>query len=42
MQQAQSEIAAQQNLVLTPKDWDLLENPPPANPALKSALAEYR
>jgi uncharacterized protein (DUF1778 family) len=46
LEQAQSEIAAQQNLVLTQKDWDLfietIDNPPPANSALKSALAEYR
>lgn len=46
LQQAQAEIAAQQNLVLSQKDWELfvevLDNPPEANSDLKSALAEYR
>jgi uncharacterized protein (DUF1778 family) len=46
LEQAQAEILAQQNLVLSRQDWalfsDSLDNPPPANAALQQALTEYR
>jgi uncharacterized protein (DUF1778 family) len=46
LEQAQAEILAQQNLVLSQQDWtrfiNAFDNPPPANAALQQAMTEYR
>jgi uncharacterized protein (DUF1778 family) len=46
LEQAQAEILAQQNLVLSQQDWtrfiNAFDNPPPANEALQQAMTAYR